>query len=174
MAKHSMPEIKEGGVNVTPLIDVVMVLIVFFMLVAKIGVSTGAEEMDIPTSILGTDIEDMGNTLTLNVRAGQMDQPMVTALVPNKNTGESTKQELKLVDPVTGKRQLLDTLKWFRAGSGSGTQNPDFKVIIRGEAEMGYRFLEPVLITCAEADVKNVNFNTKKVEQVAEKAPDAG
>ena len=28
---------------------------------------------------------------------------------------------------------------------------------------MGYKFLEPVLITCAEAQVKNVNFNTRKV-----------
>ena len=174
MSKHSMPEIKEGGVNVTPLIDVVMVLIVFFMLVAKIGVSTGAEDMVIPESLQGIDIEDMGNTLTLNVRAGPIDQPIVTALVPNKDTGEGTKQELKLVDPVTGKRQLLETLKWFRAGAGSGVSNPEFKVIIRGEAEMGYRYLEPVLITCAEADVKNVNFNTRKVEKVVAAPADAG
>ena len=38
MKKHIMPEMKEGGVNVTPLIDIVMCLIIFFMLVAKIGV----------------------------------------------------------------------------------------------------------------------------------------
>ena len=30
---------------------------------------------------------------------------------------------------------------------------------------MGYQFLEPVLITCAEANVKNVNFNTRKIVQ---------
>ena len=47
-------------------------------------------------------------------------------------------------------------------------------IIIRGEADMGYRFLEPVLITCAEADVKNVNFNTKKVEQKVSAPADAG
>ena len=41
MKKHLMPEMKEGGVNVTPLIDIVMCLIIFFMLVAKIGVSRG-------------------------------------------------------------------------------------------------------------------------------------
>ena len=43
MKKHSMPEMHEGGVNVTPLIDIVMVLIVFFMLVAKIGVTGGQD-----------------------------------------------------------------------------------------------------------------------------------
>ena len=60
MRRRPMPEIREGGVNVTPLIDIVMCLIIFFMLVAKIGVDTGADRnIDIPTSILGTDIKDM-------------------------------------------------------------------------------------------------------------------
>jgi hypothetical protein len=31
---------------------------------------------------------------------------------------------------------------------------------------MPYRFLEPVLRTCADAKVKNVNFNTRKVTQM--------
>ena len=44
MKKHSMPEMKEGGVNVTPLIDIVMCLIIFFMLVAKIGVTKGRRQ----------------------------------------------------------------------------------------------------------------------------------
>ena len=177
MAKRHIPESHGGHPNVTPLIDVVMVLIVFFMLVAKIGVSTGAEQMDIPESMQGVDIEDMGNTLLLNVRAtraGTGDMPYVTALLRSKETGEPIAQELKIVDPTTGKRQQLDTLKWFRAGATSGVPNPEFKVIIRGEADMGYRFLEPVLITCAEADVKNVNFNTKKVEKTVSAPGNAG
>src|ERR1035438_6568944 len=55
MKKHSMPEVKEGNVNVTPLIDIIMCLIVFFMLVAKIGVTTGAEKIDIPTTLEALD-----------------------------------------------------------------------------------------------------------------------
>jgi biopolymer transport protein ExbD len=164
---HRMPDIKEGGVNVTPLIDVVMCLIIFFMLVAKIGVDTGADQrISIPASLRGLDIKDKGNTLTLNVQPGAIDQPLVSALVQ----AEQGPQELKLVDPTTGQKPLLNTLKRFRfghdlraGGSGISADNPEFKVIIRGDEEMGYRFLEPVLITCAEAQVKNVNFNTKKV-----------
>ena len=39
-------------INVTPLIDVVMCLIIFFMLVAKIGVDTGADQrISIPASL---------------------------------------------------------------------------------------------------------------------------
>ncbi|MEA2709858.1 MAG: biopolymer transport protein TolR [Phycisphaerales bacterium] len=168
MRRHRMPDVKEGNVNVTPLIDIVMCLIIFFMLVAKIGVDTGADQaIVIPTSFRGLEIQDMGNTLTLNVRpiAGS-DQPMVSALVGG------VVEELKLIDPVTGHKPLLATLKNFRFGKdlrpggvAESADNPEFKVIIRGEESMGYQFLEPVLITCAEARVKNVNFNTKRAAQ---------
>ena len=168
MRTRRMPDVKEVNVNVTPLIDIVMCLIIFFMLVAKIGVDTGADQaIVIPTSFQGLEIQDMGNTLTLNVRpiAGS-DQPLVSALVGG------VVEELKLVDPVTGHKPLLATLKNFRygkdlkaGGTGPSADNPEFKVIIRGDEEMGYQFLEPVLITCAEARVKNVNFNTKKAMQ---------
>ena len=123
-----MPDVKEGGVNVTPLIDIVMCLIIFFMLVAKIGVDTGANQrISIPASFRGLDIKDMGNTLTLNVEQGPIDQPLVTALV------DKVVQEIKLVDPVTGQKPLLNTLKRFRfghdlrpGGSKDSTDNPEF------------------------------------------------
>jgi biopolymer transport protein ExbD len=155
-----MPAVRGSEVNVTPLIDVVMVLIVFFMLVAKIGVTTGAEAMDLPATILGARIEDMGNTLTLNVRQGPRDETVVTALVSGK------KEELKILDPATRRRPLLEVLNYFRFGKDlkdPRDDNPEFKVIIRAEKDMPYRFLEPVLLACAEARLKNVNFNTAKV-----------
>src|SRR5436309_14821821 len=101
--RRGMPEIKEGNVNVTPLIDVVMCLIIFFMLVAKIGVDTGADQrISIPASLQGLEIKDMGNTLTLNVQPGPLDQPMVTALIEGV-----ARTEVKLVDPITGQKPLL-------------------------------------------------------------------
>lgn len=153
MARHLMPEMKEGGVNVTPLIDIVMCLIIFFMLVAKIGVSTGAEKMEIPETVLGNKIEDMGNTLTLNIRRGIGDEPYVTALVAGQQ------QELKLVENRGGKLEspLVNVLVRVRG------KNDEFKVIIRAEKDLPYRFLEPVLSACSQANVKNVNFNTKVV-----------
>ena len=159
MKRRHLPSAHSTHPNVTPLIDIVMCLIIFFMLVAKIGVSTGAEKMDIPESIMGNPSTDMDNTLTLNVRPGAVDEPQVTALIQNAN-GEHNQTELQLRDPATGQNQLLNTLKLYRS------QNEQFKVIIRGEADMPYRFLSPVLIACADANVRNVNFNTKKVQEV--------
>lgn len=154
MKKHKMPEIKEGGVNVTPLIDIVMCLIIFFMLVARIGVSTGADsKIVIPETILGAKIEDLGNTLTLNVRPGVGDDPFITALV----SGEQ--KELKLVESAVGgaRSPLIDLLSQLRKG------NDEFKVIIRGDKDMPYKYLEPVLSACSQANVANVNFNTRVV-----------
>ena len=34
-------------------------------------------------------------------------------------------------------------------------------LIIRGDSDMDYQFLEPVLKTCATARVKSVNFTTE-------------
>ncbi len=161
MKRFQLPDARNAHPNVTPLIDIVMCLIIFFMLVAKIGVSTGAEKMDIPASVLGTDIKDMDNTLTLNVRPGAVDEPQVTALIKN-SAGEYHQTELKLRDPASGQNQLLNTLQTYHK------QNDQFKVIIRGEADMPYRFLEPVLITCADANVRNVNFNTRKVMEMTQ------
>ena len=94
MKKHSMPEMKEGSVNVTPLIDIVMCLIIFFMLMTKLGVARGIDkDIKLPNAILGDKIEDMGNTLSLNVHyMPSAEIPQVTA------QAESSTKEVKLVE----------------------------------------------------------------------------
>lgn len=161
MKRRHIPEVHNSHPNVTPLIDIVMCLIIFFMLVAKIGVSTGAEAMTIPATVMGLDIQDFGNTITLNVFPGVTeDEPRVTALVGGAMT------ELRIRD-TQGKTPLADTLKYFRFGPemkpGARGDNPNFAVIIRGEESLQYRYVEPVLMAAAEAQVKNVSFNTRKV-----------
>ena len=153
MRRRHIPESHSTHPNVTPLIDVVMCLIIFYMLVAKIGVNTGADpSISIPVSQMGAELKDLGNTLVLNVRE-VADVPFVTALV---DRSQRAPQEVKIVDPVTNTRPLREILKRLRAN------NPEFKVIIRGDRDMSYKALEPVLIACMEANVKDVNFNTFK------------
>jgi biopolymer transport protein ExbD len=157
MRKHSMPDMKEGGVNVTPLIDVVMCLIIFFMLVAKIGVSTGIDyKIDAPQTYLGVKIDDLSNALALNLysKGAGNDEPQI--LVDLK--GEHQK-ELKLQDNKGGKvthplREVLVDMKKNRGEK--------FKVILNADKGMQYRQIQLVLQACAEAGVSNVNFATKR------------
>src|SRR5215218_8905577 len=159
MRKHRMPDMKEGGVNVTPLIDIVMVLIIFFMLVAKIGVATGADPtIDPPETILGVAIKDLGNTLTLNVRGGpRLEEPIVTALVEK---GSREPREIKVVE----QRGAVRDKPLERVLTAFQQTNPDAKVIILAEKDLQYHLLEQVLISAANAKVTNVNFQTKRPE----------
>jgi biopolymer transport protein ExbD len=162
-----MPDIKEGGVNVTPLIDVVMCLIIFFILVAKLGVSTGLDTtIDAPTTYLGVSIPDLGNTLTLNLyRKGMASEPLI--LVDLK--GEK-KKELALKDgnkyPLRAvltdmKKELGDRFKVI-INADKGTDTTPDPTTGNTRPPMTYEQIQLVLQECATAGVANVNFATKK------------
>jgi biopolymer transport protein ExbD len=170
-----MPPIKEGGVNVTPLIDVVMCLIIFFMLVARIGVDTGGDrDVTVPASFLGVDLKDMGNALTLNVTNGPTlvngdAQPLITCMLNGK------RQEIKVRSDNGGSGAggasagsgfpLYDTLKRFKEGDPryNLAPNPGFKVIIRADENTEYQYIQPVLAECSRAGV-SYDFATQKGE----------
>ena len=148
--KHTMPDVKEGNVNVTPLIDVVMCLIVFFMLVAKIGIS-GSEQMDnLVGSILGVTINDLGNTITLNVhkQLGRDGLPEIKVMLPNAS-------ESRIILP----EELTPIIKeWHRLLKEKGVEG---KIIVRAEGDAPYSVIPAALIICANAGITNVDFNTK-------------
>jgi biopolymer transport protein ExbD len=159
MSKRHIPESHTAHPNVTPLIDIIMCLIIFFMLVAKIGVTTGAEEIKIPKTIYGTKISDMGNTLTLNIPDASnnisSDMPTVRALVAHSKDETPVMQTLPLLDS-SGQNQLLITLEYYKQ------QFADFKVIIRADGEQNWRAIQPVLLTINQAGVRNVFYNTEQ------------
>src|SRR5881394_1772789 len=136
MRRRKIPESHAMHPNVTPLIDVVMCLIIFYMLVAKIGVNTGQDaKIELPISVQGNMLKDMGNTVTLNIaRPSTGDEPLVTVLDPSN--GQMV--DLKIIDGT--KRPLVAFLKLLKG------QNSEFKVIIRGDQNLEYRFLEPILV----------------------------
>ena len=182
MTKHSTPEMKEGGVNVTPLIDVVMCLIIFFMLVAKIGVSSGIDSgIRAPETYLGVKINDMGNVLALNLYKTGAPAPQIVVDLKGK-----PKQELKIQEG--SKFPLREVLKEMKKERGE-----QFKVVINGgkvvkprldangnpvvgadgqpltdTTELDYEQVSLVLQECAMAGVSNINFATKRGTKVVD------
>ncbi len=164
MKNRKMPETHDMNPNVTPLINIVMCLIIFYMLVAKIGVSTGRmEEMILPKSDIGQIMKDPGNAVTLNVlepEAANM-PPIVKAL---DETGELNKIPLlmekdgKTIYPL--RRQLEQVGKDPRTGKMSD----EFKVIIRANENIEYKYLQPVLVECANAGVRTLDFAARMPE----------
>ena len=70
---------------------------------------------------------------------------------------------ISIIDPTTKKKQLVEILRRLRygrdgkmGGTGANADNDEFKVIIRGDQNIGYRSVAPVLQSCTEAAVKIV------------------
>jgi biopolymer transport protein ExbD len=162
--RRHMPDMKEGTVNVTPLIDIVMVLIVFFMLVAKIGVSRGADDdIPLPATILGKTMDSLSNTLTLNIHINKSgDEPFITAL-------------------VDGQKRDLHLTKEYRTGTDAELQRvleafhkqflDKATIILRADKDLPYRELEPILLACASAGIGNLSYETKPGVDSADVAP---
>jgi biopolymer transport protein ExbD len=156
--------------NVVPLIDVIMCLIIFFMLVARIGVSSGEDpDIKIPFAALGREIKSLDNTLLLNVKevAGRAE---VTSQV-DSSSGKG--RETLVLEGGTNGRRLVDVLKRLRWGDDlregssrpSAKDNPDLKLIIRGDSDMNFGILQQVLLAAAEAKVTNLKFQTTQKER---------
>jgi biopolymer transport protein ExbD len=146
-----MPAVHGSEVNVTPLIDVIMCLIIFFMLVAKIGVSSGInKDVDSPSTYLGVKITDMSNAMVLNLynKAGT-DEPQILVDVKGKQ------KEIKLQEGT--KYPLQEVLKDMKKD-----RKDLFKVIVNADRGMRYAQIQLILQQCAMAGVSNINFATKK------------
>ena len=178
-----MPEMKEGGVNVTPLIDVVMCLIIFFMLVAKIGVATGAIAMELPETILGNKMEELKGTLFLNVLDPRIDRDPLTGMPKRDSNGRVILKGGPKEPLVTGlvsqdDREPKEIHLYRRGGSGETVdyplrrlleaahkRDPTFSVTIRAEKDLEYGMMQHVLVEVANAGIKNINYGTNQKKQ---------
>ncbi len=172
-----MPDMKEGGVNVTPLIDIVMCLIIFFMLVAKIGITSGADpNIKPPSTLLGTKIEDMGNTFTINVRdwakvheeavvqANKLGQPVPPRPTPFELAHPRVEALVETDKPV---RQLAvvtpnNDRELRRVLTELVKHKPSLRVIILADEDIRYELLQQSPIDCSMGRVKDFNFETGK------------
>lgn len=171
MKRRPPPESHVSHPNVVPLIDVMLCIIVFYMLAARIGVDSGADQtIQLPVTALGTELEKIGtNNLIVNVReAGG--EPQVTARVDGSIAGgEGGVQLFNVGKAGNGRASLRDALRALRIGrdgrEGTADDRPDLGVIVRGDGEMTYKTFMPVMLAIAEAGVRNVYHNTKKDEK---------
>jgi biopolymer transport protein ExbD len=170
--KRKMPDAHGEHPNVVPMIDVIMCLIIFYMLLARIGVDTGEDEsIKIPFAALGMEMKSMDNTLLVNVNevmdpgGNPTGQAEVSAMI--KSTDGRSKEKLVL-DDGSGGRKLSDVLTRLRVGDdgreGTADDSPDMKLIIRGDKKMTFGVLQRVLLNAAQAKIKSINFQTSASE----------
>jgi biopolymer transport protein ExbD len=118
----------------TPMIDVVFLLIVFFLVSSNLVQQETQMEIDLPAAQTGDlSPEDQGRHLIINIpREGEI------------FVGARPLDHKKLEKLLTFER---------------GRQAESLEIRIRTNRRVPYRAIEPVLIACAESGVWNVSFS---------------
>lgn len=126
-------------INMTPMIDVTFLLIIFFLLSSHLAQQESQVDLTLPSAVSGHEsaVDDRPR-LSVNV---QGDGAIVLGSTPTS------------VDDMPGR------LRVEREKLG-----PDMEVRIRADRSVPYRAVEPILLACAEAGLWNVTFAVVKKE----------
>lgn len=116
--------------NMTPMIDVVFLLIIFFLVSSHLARRESRLQLKLPEAITGATDNDPSPRLTINVQA---DGALLLGPTP--------------IEPP----ELVERLKSERAAQGDA-----LRVRLRGDQAAPYAAIEPALAACAEAGVEDI------------------
>lgn len=129
------------GINLTPMIDVVFQLIIFFLVSSHLVKQEAQMALPLPVADSGQEpADDPGKRLTLNVLA---DGSLLLA----------------------GRHVQGDELA-SRLRDVAGEQASRLEIRIRADRTVPYRFVDPVLGACARAGLWDVKFSVYRSEDV--------
>ena len=138
MRVPSHVESGELSFNMTPMIDVVFLLIIFFLVSSHLAKQEAQMELPLPVADSGTlPVESESRRLTLNVIE---DGSLLLAG--------------RRVEPDQLQQRLTDALEG------------EFEVRLRSDRNVPYRLIEPILLACARAGIWNVTFGVYRSEDV--------
>jgi len=128
------PRAEVGRVNVTPMIDVVMCLIVFYLIVGHLVMEREGLAR-LPESMQGVEQDDYVEPIVLSI----IDAEAVS---------------------VDGLETPVDRLESVL--SGKRAQQPGVSVRLRAGREMAYELVEPVIDACRAAGVTSLELATER------------
>ena len=127
------------GFNMTPMIDVVFLLIIFFLVSSHLARQETQMELALPEANSGT--EDIDN-----------ETPRVTVNVKSDGTLWMTGRLIRREQLV---QRLLDVVR----------KNEDVEVRIRGSKEAPYENVEPIMLACTKAGIWDVSYAVYEKEK---------
>jgi biopolymer transport protein ExbD len=130
----------EVGFNMTPMIDVVFLLIIFFLVSSHLAKQEAQMELPLPVADSGEQSTDNTRRVTLNVTA---DGSMLLA----------------------GRRIDRDELKQ-RLAQARDTHGKDIEIRIRGDRNVPYSAVSPIMLSCARAGIWKVTFGVYRSEDI--------
>jgi len=123
--------------QIAPMVDVLLVLLVFFMSISSTEVLQSVEGIDLPVARDAREPAQNPGQVIINIRYNLMNN--ATAIIVN--------------DQEVTSESLIETL------SRNVQRNPLVRVLIRADKEVRYEFLRRVLESVGSAGVGNVTFS---------------
>jgi len=121
------------GFNMTPMIDVVFLLIIFFLVSSHLARQESSMELKLPAAMAGRD---------------DFDQTTARITVNVKSDGS-----LWLAGQPIDAERLTNRFSQLRAEQGEGVE-----VRIRGSRDAPYSTFEPIMLACIKASIWNVKY----------------
>jgi biopolymer transport protein ExbD len=153
MAVPKTPAPTVLSVNLAPMVDVMMVLIIFFMLATDL-VRSETQEVALPYAPAAKQIAgpgELGNRVVINVLA----RPFESADVVDYYIADKPVTPPMILERLRREAQL----------------DPNVRCVIRADRDVAFRHVQTVLIACAQAKVANLAFSAIKSEEPEEAAP---
>lgn len=130
---------RKYGFNMTPMIDVVFLLIIFFLVSSHLARQETTMDLELPVASSGQD---------------DLDQETPRLVINVKSDGS-----LWLAGRPIAKNQLQARFTEARDREGKSVE-----VRIRGSRLAPYSAVEPIMIACTEADIWNVSYAVYREE----------
>ena len=130
-------------INITPLTDVMLVLLIIFMVTATFFVTEPAMEVELPPAVSSDPVPKQDGEITVIVNAqGQL----------FVNEEETSAEELT--------QALLDAAR--------GTESEQKVVVVRGDTEAAYGQIIWIMDSARLVGLRNVSLSTQRVEEEAD------
>ena len=130
--------------NVTPLIDIVFLLIIFFLVASHFVRAETNEPVELPEA-----------TQTENQVLESQNRLVVTVTVDRQlHVGG------KIVEFAE-----LENLILAGGATDAGDENSQFEVRIRGDQNVPYSVIEPIILACARAGVTQIKYSVILADQ---------
>ncbi len=129
--------------NLTPMIDVVFQLIIFFLLASQLTRQEALVDVDLPEAVTASE-----------------PAPVAPGRVAIQIT---TDGQVFVEDTLLSPPELANYLTRSRAAS-----NQPLEVRLRGDRAVPFRFVEPVLRACAESGVTKISLGALRAPSTSE------
>jgi biopolymer transport protein ExbD len=140
-ANNSESEEAITGINVTPLVDIVLVLLIIFMVTAKLIVSKSVP-LDLPKAASGSDIQTVFSITLTADGASQVDSK-----------------------PIANDDAI------FALAKDARERNPELRAVIKADSSVPHGRVIHVLDLLKQAQVAKIAFGVSPVAPVQPKAP---